>query len=249
MSEKDSASFVSLLAVVVFGLGGCASQNPSSRHAEPPGRSALSVADFAFDAAVPFAAAADLSRWRALDAATAAHEDALNACLGDPEACPSRPLARFRRLVEIAAQQDDLTQLAVVHEYFNSTAPASEGYDRSGRDVWEPLYTTAATLRGDCEDIALAKYFTLRRLGWPVEDLRVLVGWDKQERDWHAMLAVRTVDGTYVLDSILGFRRVSAFSGTRLVYSISDLGIWDHAPSNEPVSKRAARVAAVVPGD
>jgi hypothetical protein len=63
------------------------------------------------------------------------------------------------------------------------------------------------------------------------------------------MLAVRTVDGTYVLDSILGFRRVSAFSGTRLVYSISDLGIWDHAPSNEPVSKRAARVAAVVPGD
>jgi predicted transglutaminase-like cysteine proteinase len=155
--------------------------------------------------------------------------------------------------MELAAEQDTLTQLSVVHEYFNTTGPAAEGYDRSGRDVWEPLYVTASTLRADCEDIALAKYFTLRRLGWAAQDLRVLVGWDKQERDWHAMLAVRLDDDRdgdiYVLDNILGFRRVSAFRGTRLVYSISELGIWDHAPDSEPVPKRAARIAAVVAGD
>lgn len=231
MTGKDAPSFVSWLAVGMLGvgLGGCASG--LSLDSAPARRSSASVADFTFDSTPPFAASSELSRWRALDAATAAHEAALDACLEDPEACPSRELARFRRLMEIAAQQDGRTQLAVVHEYFNRTAAASEGYDRSGRDVWEPLYVTASTFRGDCEDIALAKYFTLRRLGWPVENLRVLVGWDRDERDWHAMLAVRVDGEVQVLDSILGFRPVDAFFRTRLIYSISELGIWDHAPS------------------
>lgn len=218
-----------LLAAAILGLGGCASG--ISLDTEPSRRSSASVADFTFDSAPPFAEAVELSRWRALDAATAAHEAALGACLADREACSSQSLARFRRLMEIAAEQDVMTQLGVVHEYFNTTAAAAEGYDRSGRDVWEPLYITASTLEGDCEDIALAKYYTLRRLGWSAENLRVLVGWDRDERDWHAMLAVRIDGKVYVLDSILGFRPVDAFHRTRLIYSISELGIWDHAPS------------------
>lgn len=231
MTGKDAASFVSLLAAALLGigLGGCASG--ISVDQQPSRRTSSSVADFGFDSTPPFAAPDELSRWRALAAATAAHEAALDACLADREACPSSTLARFRRLMEIAAEQDALTQLGVVHEYFNNTAPASEAFDRSGRDVWEPLYITASTLRGDCEDVALAKYYTLRRLGWAAEDLRVLVGWDRDERDWHAMLAVRVGDEVHVLDNILGFRPVGAFHRTRLIYSINELGIWDHAPS------------------
>jgi len=231
MAGKDAASFASLLAagLLGLGLGGCATG--ISLDSEPSRRSSASVADFTFDSGALFAEPLELSRWRALAAATAEHETALDACLEDSDACDSRALTRFRRLVEIAAQQDVMTQLAVVHEYFNNTEAALEGYDRSGRDVWEPLYITASTLRGDCEDIALAKYFTLRRLGWAAEDLRVLVGWDRDERDWHAMLAVRVDGKVHVLDSILGMRPVDAFVRTRLIYSISELGIWDHAPS------------------
>lgn len=230
MAGKDAASFASWLAVGLLGLvlSGCATG--ISLDSEPSRRSSASVADFTFDSGAPFAEPVELSRWKALAAATAEHEAALDACLSDREACESRGLARFRRLMEIAAEQDVLTQLAVVHEFFNNTTPAAEAFDRSGRDVWEPLYITASTLRGDCEDVALAKYYTLRRLGWAAEDLRVLVGWDREERDWHAMLAVRVDGEVQVLDSILGFRPVEAFFRTRLIYSISELGIWDHAP-------------------
>lgn len=246
MTGKDAVRFVSAILAASLGLGGCASTVETTLDNEPAARTAPNVADFAFDDSPPFAAAAGLSRWRTLETSTAAHESELAACLADESACASRELARFRRLVVVAAQQDEQTQLGVVHEYFNTTDAAAEAYDRSGRDVWQSLYTTASTFRADCEDIALAKYFTLRRLGWPAEDLRVLVGWDREAREWHAVLAVDTTAGTYVLDNILGFRAVDAFTGTRLIYSISELGIWDHAPDYEPpVSRRAARIAAV----
>ena len=76
MTGKDAASFVSLLAAGLLGLclSGCATG--ISLDSEPSRRSSASVADFTFDSTPPFAAPAELSRWKALAAATAEHETA-----------------------------------------------------------------------------------------------------------------------------------------------------------------------------
>lgn len=54
---------------------------------------------------------------------------------------------------------------------------------------------------GDCEDIAIAKYFALRHLGVPVSSLRVAVVHDTEEDLAHAVLIVFTEDGPVVLDN------------------------------------------------
>jgi predicted transglutaminase-like cysteine proteinase len=170
---------------------------------------------------------------------------AIDACLADRAACDSVPLVKFRRMMELAAKLPPREQMSLVHHYFNETSWTSEGSDLLARDVWEPLYHVASTAKGDCEDIAFAKYHALRRLGWAADDLRVIVGWDAVEKDWHAVAAVRMNGETFMLDSILGLQKPKDFRHVRMIYSVSEAGVWDHAPHYAPVPKRAARFAAM----
>lgn len=197
-------------------------------------RSAPSVSEFSFDAGSPFSAAEDYAPWAEVDAANAEELVVLEACLASRDNCATGHLVRYRRLLELAAELPQQDQLALVHEYFNSIDQTDEsiGYDAS---IWPSLYSIASTHAGDCKSIALGKYFTLRRLGWPVDDLRVVMEWDDSERDWHALLAARNSGNTYVLDSILGLQQPEAFGFGYMVYSISEIGVWDHAPEFVPV--------------
>jgi predicted transglutaminase-like cysteine proteinase len=190
----------------------------------------------------------DFGPWAALAAQTAPDDVALEACLKDKETCASAGLIRFRKMMEIAQGLPKNEQLSLVHHYFNTIT-----WTNDARDTWSTLYHTVLTSAGDCEDIALAKYQTLRKLGWAAEDLRVLIGWDGQESDWHAWLAVRDDADVIVLDSIMGLQRPVSYAHARVVYSISDQGVWDHAPDYVPAvraeewrmaSERAARHAA-----
>lgn len=194
------------------------------------------------------ASATDFAPWAALAAQTAPDETPLDDCLNNKDACATPTLIRFRKMMEIARGLPKSEQLSLVHHYFNAIT-----WSNDARDTWSTLYHTAVTGMGDCEDIALAKYQTLRKLGWAADDMRVLIGWDGQENDWHAWLAVRDEDDVLVLDSIMGLQRPNAYRHARVVYSISDQGVWDHAPDYVPALtlqdqrmalKRAARHAA-----
>lgn len=54
---------------------------------------------------------------------------------------------------------------------------------------------------GDCEDYAIAKYVTLRRLGFRPADMRVVVLNDLNLKVQHAVLAVYIGDRAYILDN------------------------------------------------
>lgn len=223
-------------AVLAVTLAGCAMMG---RDAPAPGVVAPQAAAFRFDESAPLAPASEFGPWAELIADNAATDGALEACLTDKAACGTTGLLRYRRLLEIASTLSPREQVALVHDYFNAVTWTRDALPKArthGRnDVWLPLYQVAATLRADCKGIAFAKYFTLRRLGWRPEDLRIVMGWDDEQRDWHAVLAVRSDGETYMLDTILGLQRPQAFGFMRMVYSISELGIWDHAPDYSPV--------------
>jgi predicted transglutaminase-like cysteine proteinase len=222
--------------VLAIALAGCANTKIA---APAPGHVAPQVAAFRFDETMPLAPAADFAPWAELAADNAAAESALAACLADKSSCEGAGLLRYRRLLEIARDLPRREQLALVHDYFNNvtwTREAPRAVRIHGRDdVWLPLYQVALSLRADCKGIAFGKYFTLRRLGWRPEDVRIVMGWDDEQRDWHALLAARLDGGTYMLDTILGLQRPQDFGFMRMVYSISELGIWDHAPDYSPV--------------
>ncbi len=46
--------------------------------------------------------------------------------------------------------------------------------------------------RGDCEDYALLKYATLRDLGFPERDLRIIIVNDLRKGIGHAVVSVRS---------------------------------------------------------
>ena len=47
------------------------------------------------------------------------------------------------------------------------------------------------TKGGDCEDYASAKYFMLRGLGFPAEDMRIVITYERKLRGYHAVLAIQ----------------------------------------------------------
>jgi predicted transglutaminase-like cysteine proteinase len=73
-------------------------------------------------------------------------------------------------------------------------------YLSDAADVWKsPLEFFAQ--RGDCEDYVIAKWASLKKLGFDESRLRLLIVTDTVTRQPHAVLAVDMPDGTYILDN------------------------------------------------
>jgi predicted transglutaminase-like cysteine proteinase len=86
-------------------------------------------------------------------------------------------------------------------------------------------------LNGDCEDYAIAKYLSLRRLGFDDDDLRVVVLDDLNLGIAHAMLAVYLDDDIFILDNQID-TVVSAevIRHYRPIYSVNEHHWWLRRP-------------------
>lgn len=95
-------------------------------------------------------------------------------------------------------------------------------------DYWAAPYEFRKN-SGDCEDYAIAKYFTLKELGFSVEQMRIVVLKDTILNVAHAILAVYLDDDIYILDNIAK----NVLSHTRIrnylpVYSVNEQYRWVH---------------------
>ena len=89
---------------------------------------------------------------------------------------------------------------------------------------------------GDCEDYAIAKYFTLRRLGFAAESLRIVIAYDRHARDFHALLAAHVGGRSYFLENdntILNGGKLRPYA---VSYAVNENHWWDH--NNASVSGR-----------
>ena len=83
---------------------------------------------------------------------------------------------------------------------------------------------------GDCEDFAIAKYITLRKLGWSPMDLRIVVLNDLNLRIGHAILVVYVDEKAYVLDNqIKQIVEAGVIRHYRPVYSVNEERSWIYA--------------------
>lgn len=82
---------------------------------------------------------------------------------------------------------------------------------------------------GDCEDYAITKYLSLRALGFPKNQMRLVVLMDQNLRLAHAILAVYYKDDILVLDNqinrVISHRRIKHY---RPVYSLAEDYWWSH---------------------
>ena len=90
---------------------------------------------------------------------------------------------------------------------------------------------------GDCEDFAIAKYASLRALGFSGEQMRIAIVQDKIKNIPHAVLVVYTDDDVYILDNQnKSLVDASGAGRYRPIFSINRQAWWLHtAPGSSTV--------------
>lgn len=87
----------------------------------------------------------------------------------------SLQLQAWRDLVAHALPLSEAEKLAAINQFFNHQARYVEDQKLWGQfDYWATPLEMLELGAGDCEDFALAKYFTLRLLGVPEQRLRLV---------------------------------------------------------------------------
>jgi predicted transglutaminase-like cysteine proteinase len=135
-------------------------------------------------------------------------------------------LAFLGRIRSLAPRE----QLREVNRYVNEKNYVLDLDNYGVEDYWAIPRQHFAN-GGDCEDFAIAKYFSLRWLGLARDDLRIVVVQDTNLRVPHAILAVSFDGDIMVLDNqvgdVLSHHRVVHYAP---VYSINESNWWIHTP-------------------
>lgn len=95
-------------------------------------------------------------------------------------------------------------KIKVVNDFINKSIVYTEDRDNYHmNDYWASPTEALTRGYGDCEDYALAKYFTLKQLGVPEDEMRIVVLNDTRKNILHAILVIENNDGgtNYVLDN------------------------------------------------
>jgi len=77
------------------------------------------------------------------------------------------------KIIETSKDKDILHKLKNVNDFFNKIKYSRDNLHWGKNDYWASPFEFLGTGAGDCEDYAIAKYFTLRQLGVPDEKLRI----------------------------------------------------------------------------
>ncbi len=83
-------------------------------------------------------------------------------------------LTSWRSLIEQSGALDERSKLQAVNDFINRSVSYASDREIWGEDeYWATPQQTLSRGRGDCEDFAIAKYFTLVQMGVPSEKLRL----------------------------------------------------------------------------
>lgn len=180
----------------------------------------------------------ELPQWGRVLREVAREEASYAACAAADggSACAAIPALRdWSRLLGRLAREPRLEQLRAVNLFVNRWPyrPDQDTYGR--RDHWAtPLEFFANS--GDCEDYAIAKYVTLRRLGVPADDLRMVVLQDTSRGIAHAVLVARATAGAdwLVLDNLSDtVQRPRDLPQYVPYYSVNETRRWAHLPPDD----------------
>jgi predicted transglutaminase-like cysteine proteinase len=134
-----------------------------------------------------------------------------------------------------------LEQLAAVHAYVNRVHWVDDRRNYGAADYWATPDEFFAR-GGDCEDYAFAKYETLKQLGFPPEQMRILVLTDLKMREPHAVLLVLVDGRLWSLDNNLrNIFPADAIRHYAPIYSINETGWWLHRGTMREVDSAGRR--------
>lgn len=107
---------------------------------------------------------------------------------------------------ESARQSGEDRLLRAVNRFFNRIPSVLDVRHWGVEDYWATPSESLASNGADCEDYAMAKYFTLKELGVPISRLRLVYAKTSQSRDAHLVLAYYPNPSAdpLILDNLVG---------------------------------------------
>lgn len=159
---------------------------------------------------------------------------------------------RLERLVNTDASQPEMTRIKDINSFFNSSILFGDDALVWGQsDYWASPSESLAKGHGDCEDYAIAKYFSLIATGVPVNKLRMVyvkatLGTSRKASEGivqaHMILAYyeRPDAEPYILDNLINdVLPASARSDLVPVFSFNGEGIWN-GTQNSMIDRNAS---------
>lgn len=169
-----------------------------------------------------------LSEWPDFQRRQTMSLQSLTLCEQNRASCASPEIERWAGLIGNLHGQNRLRQIITVNKWFNRLPYKYDEYAYNKMDYWAD---TAELLkqRGDCEDFALSKYYTLRQLGFTPDQLKIVVVYDRQLFSNHAVLMVY-IDGTRYMMDINGDSTDPSpmESRYRTLYSFNEQTAWHY---------------------
>lgn len=138
-------------------------------------------------------------------------------------------LSQWNTKVESLRGASRRKQADEVNRYLNGVKYILDPVNWGTPDHWATPNEFLA-VNGDCEDYAIAKFMSLRALGVPNEDMRIMIVQDMNLGGIiHGILALKLEGETYILDNqIPNMILASKIYHYKPVYSINETGWWRH---------------------
>ncbi|MCK4759955.1 MAG: transglutaminase-like cysteine peptidase [Candidatus Aminicenantes bacterium] len=114
--------------------------------------------------------------------------------------------------------------VSIVNDNINDIPAGSDENVWDKLDYWATPNEFYAKGAGDCEDYAIAKYFTLRKAGIPASKMFLALGFISDDITEGHMILLVTNNGTkYVLDNMVdGITKLSERPDFKILYSFNE---------------------------
>jgi predicted transglutaminase-like cysteine proteinase len=158
-------------------------------------------------------------------------------------------VAQLQPLLRQAAEMDDRTRVVAINQFFNRRILFRDDIEAWGQiDYWASPLEAMQKGEGDCEDYAIAKYFSLLAAGTPMERLRMVyvraqLGAPGGPTQAHMVLAYYASPDAepLILDNLVNdVRPASKRPDLTPVFSFNSEGLWEGVGgrrAGEPVSR------------
>ena len=141
-----------------------------------------------------------LPQWSKVMASAQAQVEEMSGCDPGRDHCSAAALS-WQKIIGEARGQEPMQQLKTVNSFFNRW-PYRLDIDTYGLNEYWATPQEFLRFSGDCEDYSITKYYALKKLGLPVDSMRIVILQDTIRGISHAVLAVRLGNDSYILDNL-----------------------------------------------
>jgi predicted transglutaminase-like cysteine proteinase len=165
-------------------------------------------------------------------------------------ACPAGSV--IGKAIEAVRDKPVAEKLVAINSAVNRAIAYTRDKDIYGkRDYWAKPQETLERAKGDCEDFAILKMAALKAAGVPTSDMTLVVLRDTRRNLFHAVLAVATVRGQFILDNLRGdVPRDTSIGNYQALYSMNENRTFIHGyKTGSRLTAGAQSIGAAQPGE